>query len=314
MKSAEYSRRRRASTRRCLQDAKRERLSASALSASMADSTLEPFTGLVAPPVLDRYCREYGFTVKCVNNGNHAIQSEPARTPRTSMDDSRNGATVIGDAGATDLSAEISTIDVDHNRYRHCFKAAVSKHKNRPSAWVKGATSLYCDALHQRHYDDEVEYNDFIKDLDELSSGNRFKGIWMIQPVDISLHMIEHSVLFQIGGLAMKVDVQLVSLKYLLRQAFKRYGSRYAGAANMLVDIHNNVGIAQEVRDEVHEDLDQVLSVLRDEALKNDTIERPGYMDVTPAGDVTTNANHAEEYRNPQMAAVSWTNRYVCHA
>ena len=59
--------------------------------------------------------------------------------------------------------------------------------------------------------------------------------------------MIDRSILPQHGGLSMKGDVQLMSLKYLLRQGTRRYGTRYEDAANTLVDLHNMVGLPQNI-------------------------------------------------------------------
>ena len=96
----------------------------------------------------------------------------------------------------------------------------------------------------------------------------------MIQPVDRTLRTHEQSKLSQIGGLAMKGDVQMINLKYFLRQASRRFGMRYEEAAGMLAGLHNCVGLPSEVLEEIRYELNQVLAVVNDETISKGTFER----------------------------------------
>ena len=53
-----------------------------------------------------------------------------------------------------------------------------------------------------------------------------------------------------------------------------------------MVDLHNKVGITQEARYDIRYQLEQVLSVLSDEALTQDAFERLGFDDTKDGGEI----------------------------
>ena len=75
----------------------------------------------------------------------------------------------------------------------------------------------------------------------------------------------------------MKGSVRLMGFKCPLRYSSRRYGNNYKKAAEMLTDLHGTVGMPLEAKEEIREELNQVTSMIRDEALKPEMKEEiPG--------------------------------------
>ena len=96
----------------------------------------------------------------------------------------------------------------------------------------------------------------------------RKEGLWMLSTNDNIIQIVEPSALPQVGGLMKIGNVELMSMKYFLRQSSRRYGTNYQEAANMLIDWHQKVGMPQKGRCEIRNELDQVCSIISDEAVK----------------------------------------------
>lgn len=95
----------------------------------------------------------------------------------------------------------------------------------------------------------------------------------------------------------MKGDVQLMSSQYFLRQSSRIYGTRYADAACMLVDLQNRVG-TRESKEEILDELDMMLSAQSDEALARDTFDRLDQDYADEDGTIVDNEDDMDEYRH----------------
>ena len=166
-----------------------------------------------------------------------------------------------------------------------CFKTIEPARINRPTPFVKQLANVYLSTLYHRSYDADQEkeaINEAKANADEAAS-SLTKGIWMVQPIDRTLWIHEQSKLPQIGGGAMKGAVELISIKYFLRQATRRHGQQYNNAASMLVKLHNSVGLPQEVLEEIRSELNDVLGIIDDDAFtkgclrKNHPYRTKGY-------------------------------------
>ena len=105
----------------------------------------------------------------------------------------------------------------------------------------------------------------------------------------------------------MKGDVQLMSLKYLLRQGTRRYGTRYEEATKTLINLHNTVGLPEKALDEIREELEQVLEVINDQSIREETMKRISYDRTIPPvyksrANTTEYYDHSiiADYKNPQ--------------
>ena len=85
----------------------------------------------------------------------------------------------------------------------------------------------------------------------------------MLFPKDKVIRIAEPSGLEQVGALLMKGDVRLMSFKFFLRYSTRRYGADYSKADEMLTDWHGTVGMPKEAKEEIREELNQVIEVKR---------------------------------------------------
>ena len=69
-------------------------------------------------------------------------------------------------------------------------------------------------------------------------------------------------------------NAELMNMKYFLRQSSRRYGINYQEAANMLIDWHQKVGMPQKGKSEIRNELDQVFSIISDDAVKKQMLIR----------------------------------------
>ena len=121
----------------------------------------------------------------------------------------------------------------------------------------------------------------------------RKEGLWMLSTNDNIIKIVEPSGLPQIGGLMKMGNAELMSMKYFLRQSTRRYGTNYQEAANMLIDWHQKVGMPQKGQGEIRNELDQVCSIISDEAVK-----RQLYLRIKDA---------AEETEEPDRSIIALT-------
>lgn len=110
-----------------------------------------------------------------------------------------------------------------------CFKPTEPARINRPTIFVGKVSQVYLSTLYHRSYEADLEKEviDEAKKTTEQAASGLLNGAWMIQPVDRTLRIHEQSKLAQVGGLAMRGDVELISMKYFLRQASRRFGTHY---------------------------------------------------------------------------------------
>ena len=102
-----------------------------------------------------------------------------------------------------------------------CIKPSEPARVNRPTTFVGKLSQVYCSTLYHRSYEAGLErevVNEARITAEKATSG-LLNGTWMIQPVDRTLRIHAQSKLPQVDGLAMKGDVELISMKYFLRQA-----------------------------------------------------------------------------------------------
>lgn len=131
-------------------------------------------------------------------------------------------------------------------------------------------TRIYCHAIYERTKEAQEKFYEEGKALKE-----RKEGLWMLSTNDKIIRIVEPSALPQIGGLTKLGNAELMSMKYVLRQSSRRYGTRYQDAANVSVDWHQKVGMPQKGKNEIRNALDRIFSVISDEAVKKQMLLRP---------------------------------------
>ena len=151
----------------------------------------------------------------------------------------------------------------------NCFK--LQKHKPiAPHTFLtQHITRIYCHAMYERTKEAQIKFHEEGKALKE-----RKEGLWMLSTNDNIIKIVEPSALPQVGGLMEIGNVELMSMKYFLRQSSRRYGINYQEAANMLIDWHQKVGMPQKGKSEIRNELDQVFSIISDDVVKKQMLTR----------------------------------------
>ena len=132
--------------------------------------------------------------------------------------------------------------------------------------------------------------------------------LWVINPIDDNPKSADQSGLPQIGGTVIKGDLQMMTFPYFLRRSTRRRGSKYVDAADNLVNMCSEVGMPEEAKLLIMTELDEVLSMINDDALKLQTAQRLG---VLPAENVVAKASDQRDSWLKKLDALQLANRKV---